>query len=356
MNDPIQILTLADANYFLGLRVTALSMAIFAKDPSRLVFNVIDGGIQESQQQDLERRLQEVHPQIQVRFIQPAEKWFQDFPAYKGNKLTYSRLFLPEIFPDMGKILFCDSDTLWLAPVEDLWSLMQKDDAIVAVKDPMDATRESENSWFEQNGLEPPGEAYFCAAIAMLNLKWMRAHRVIERAGVFVAAYPDLRFADQTIMNHLMRGHVCDMPTYLHTISRTEHRGSLDLPRTLHYAGELPWVRTTRSGTISDMEMIWHHFSDLAIYGKQGASLAQLYPRHQIWLKRFIFKLNAIPGIRCVFQFLGQKVLRLNDASLEKLLYVNPIERSAIKKVFKTIETTTDRRCKLSPRIQLTSD
>ena len=85
--------------------------------------------------------------------------------------------------------------------------------------------RESENSWFEQNGLEPPGEAYFCAAIAMLNLKWMRAHRVIERAGVFVAAYPDLRFADQTIMNHLMRGHVCDMPTYLHTISRTEHRG-----------------------------------------------------------------------------------------------------------------------------------
>ena len=57
MNDPIQILTLADANYFLGLRVTALSMAIFAKDPSRLVFNVIDGGIQESQQQDLERSI-----------------------------------------------------------------------------------------------------------------------------------------------------------------------------------------------------------------------------------------------------------------------------------------------------------
>lgn len=340
MNEPIQILTLADANYFPGLRGTALSMAIFAKDPSRLVFNVIDGGIQEPQQKDLERRLQEVHPQIQVRFIQPAEEWFQDFPAYKGNKLTYSRLFLPEIFPDMGKILFCDSDTLWLAPVEDLWSLMEQDDAIVAVKDPMDATRESENSWFEQNGLEAPGEGYFCAAIAMLNLKWMREHRVIERAGEFVVAYSDLRFADQTIMNHLMRGYVRDMPTYLHTISRSEHGGSLDLPRTIHYAGELPWLRTIRSGTISDMEMIWHHFSDMAIYGKRGASLAQLYPRHQIWLKRLIFKLNAIPAIRRVFQFLGQRILQFNDASLEKLLYVNPIRRAEMKKAFKTIEET----------------
>jgi lipopolysaccharide biosynthesis glycosyltransferase len=339
MPTPIEILTLADARYFPGLRATAMSMALYAKDPSRLVFNVIDGGIPEASQQDLQERLEAVHPEIVVKFIQPSDGLFEGLPAYKGSKLTYIRLFLPELFPQLDKMLFCDSDTLWLAPVEDAWNLLGADDAIVAVRDPSERTRNSENAWYREQGLEPPGEAYFCAAIAVLNLQWMREHRIAERAGQFVSKYPSLRFADQTIMNHLMRGQVRDLPVYLHTLSRTDHGGRLELPRVIHYAGELPWVRGIRTQTISDMELIWHHFADLAIHGRKDASLAALYPKPVVWLKRLLYTLNRWPGITGLYLYIGRKLLRINEASLAKLIYYNPIRRKDMKKAYASIQS-----------------
>ena len=338
MNSRIEIVTLADANYYSGLRATCLSIATFANDPSCLVFNIIDGGIHATQQDDLASRLQAVDPAIECQFIQPPEELFRDFPAYKGNKLTYVRLFLPDFFPHLDKILFCDSDTLWLARVEDLWSLMQSNDAIVAVRDPSDDTRSRENAWFEDNGLEPPGEGYFCAAIAMLNLQWMREHRIAEQAGEFVAAYPNLRFADQTIMNHLMRGLVRELPAYLHTISRIDHGGRLELPRVIHYAGELPWVCETRAGTISDMELIWHRFADVCVHRQRGVSLGKLYTRPDRCFKRLRYHLNALPGMQRLLVFLGRKLFRLNEAVIAKLTYSNRIRRADMKKAYAAIE------------------
>lgn len=46
----------------------------------------------------------------------------RNFPSYHGYLLNYARLFLPELLPDVHKIIYLDSDTLVLKPIDQLWT------------------------------------------------------------------------------------------------------------------------------------------------------------------------------------------------------------------------------------------
>jgi lipopolysaccharide biosynthesis glycosyltransferase len=46
----------------------------------------------------------------------------RNFPSYHGYLLNYACLFLPELLPDVHKIIYLDSDTLVLKPIDQLWT------------------------------------------------------------------------------------------------------------------------------------------------------------------------------------------------------------------------------------------
>ena len=308
--ETIHIALPSDQNYIQGLVVTATSMAVYADHETELHFHVLDGGIRDDSFASFTETVTRNHARARFTRHQVQESSFDNFPAWSGNKMTYARLMLPEILKDVEHVIYCDTDVLWLAPIEELWRLRNSEVVACVCRDGCKRTVSRENDWFIGKGFSPPGNDYFCAAVMLLNLRLMRAEHVIEQVYAVLEQHRDIQSADQTALNYVLSGRIRLVDQRWHLLSIRVSDGPFAPPVVLHYGGEIPWKRKGRWELLTDSVMLWHWFNDRFVLCAQSASLKRYYTLRERIFKRALFLCLASAEFRRFFYWLLHAVNR----------------------------------------------
>lgn len=120
---------------------------------------------------------------------------------------TYYRLFIPNMFPQMDKALYLDSDIIITGDISKLYETDMKDNLVGAVPD-MAVQNTPVFVDYVENALGVRGEKYFNAGILLMNLKEMRAWNFEEKFIKLLSTYSFRVAQDQDYLNVLTNGRV----------------------------------------------------------------------------------------------------------------------------------------------------
>ena len=109
------------------------------------------------------------------------------------------RILLPELLPDVNRVLYLDVDTIVLGPIAPLWTEVDLDGALVgAVTNVFETWRGTDHT--DRLGLAQAD--YFNSGVLLLNLKEMRRTGTVEEIRrVAAEVADDLVWPDQDVLN-----------------------------------------------------------------------------------------------------------------------------------------------------------
>jgi lipopolysaccharide biosynthesis glycosyltransferase len=297
--EPIHIALASDGRFFPGLRVTAASIACYASREAVLVLHILDGGIPDEAFENLRVLLGRIHPQATPRRHRVNDETLKDCPEYRGSRLTYARLLLPALLPDVRHIIYCDCDFLWRADIAELWR--ERHDSIIlqSTRDGAAETEAVERRWFASHGYTFESPAYFCAGLMICNLELFRTRGISKQAFDFLRLHPDVNRADQTALNVLLSRETRLLPQRWQRFSRSVNGRDLQDPIVIHYGGENPWEASPWWKPLTDSVLLWHRFNDLLL-GRPGGSLALYFSPAQILFKRALQRAMRLRPFRSV--------------------------------------------------------
>ena len=187
------------------------------------------------------------------------------FGLYHGSPITWSRLYLPEMFPDLDWIISCDADVMFFGDVAELWRL--RDDSVWALPsrdNPMPGIPYNLNAvdWYRRNYFEfEHPEKYFCAGITLFNLKVMRENGWGKLRDDFLLKVADVNsipLADQGVLNYLLQDRVRLLPRRWGLFSGDEN-ADIDWSKSfaVHFVEDTPWRRWKITHLASDLYEMW---------------------------------------------------------------------------------------------------
>lgn len=225
----VHVVLAADANYAPGLEVTKKSMLRSCATPERLVFHVFD--------------------ETALRNLAGVEV----FDRFHTSRMTYLRLFLPELLPEVDWVVYSDVDTIWNRDVCELAGLFDASVSIQWVRDFKSAVW-AVRPWIRKTGLAFDETRYCCAGISLMNLRKMRPTHLSARAIDLVRRCGTPPYADQDILNVIYNQDCGFLPDYWDTFR--------DLPS---------W----RTPAVYHLMCVGRHFHD---------TVSPVYPpQYQLW-------------------------------------------------------------------------
>lgn len=169
---------------------------------------------------------------------------------------SYARIFLPEIFPNMSKILWLDCDLIVMKPLDEFWDIDVTGKYAAAVDD---FTMEHS---IHQELVECRVSRYFNAGVMLFNLDEIKKDGVNEKCKeVMYGTKP--RFQDQTVLNSCFKENVIWLsPRFnLHYTSYSNpafekwamstfherYKSEMEDPTIVHFTGigTKPWQKPT---------------------------------------------------------------------------------------------------------------
>ncbi|MBE2997223.1 glycosyltransferase family 8 protein [Nocardiopsis sp. HNM0947] len=123
--------------------------------------------------------------------------------AFGGAHANYLRMLLPRVLPEVGRVLYLDSDLLVLGDLREVLDTDLRGSCIGAVRDPVNPAYrfgKAMPGWVE---LGIPGDReYFNSGLMLIDLDRSREEGFFERGFVFVEEYPQhIRLWDQDALN-----------------------------------------------------------------------------------------------------------------------------------------------------------
>ena len=153
------------------------------------------------------------------------------------------RLLLPELLPELDRVLYLDCDIIVRQDVARLWEETDlKDNYIGAV---YEATIERQAERIRALGCDPA--RYFNSGFLLMNLRQMREERVSERL-LEACRVPYLEFPDQDALNQVCAGRVLPLSPVWNSI-RTFFIPKYRADFVRQYSAAL-WEEVQRSGNI----------------------------------------------------------------------------------------------------------
>ena len=302
----IEIALASDANYFCGIFVTACSIVKSCKSDVELRFNVLDGGIDDRDWTLLVGKLDELcraktsaHTTVSFNRIRVDTDVFDDCPSWNGSRMIYARLLLPRLLPEAGWCVYCDGDFLWYRDIAELWQQRLRDDRLlfIGVLDPAEAVRKSDEAWCRERGYDCPADEYCCAGLSFVNLKAFRNEGLQDKVWEMNALHPPMN--DQTIFNSVCSGRKLVLSEHWQCFSRRLTPEVMREGVVIHYAGAIPWKRTSWIlNPLTDATMLWHRknaeFCGISVW----QSLRRWFPIWYILWHRGIYWLAQVPGVK----------------------------------------------------------
>ena len=161
------------------------------------------------------------------------------------------RLLLPELLPELDRILYLDCDIVVRQDIARLWEETRLGDNYLAAV--YEAAIEGQAERFRALGCDPA--RYFNSGFLMMNLAQMRQEKVSEKL-LEACRVPWLEFPDQDALNQVCQGRVLPLsplynsirtffiPKYKPDFVRQYGEGlweQVQKEATIHYTGGKPW-------------------------------------------------------------------------------------------------------------------
>lgn len=289
VKEDIHIVYGTDDNYIFPTMVSAASAIYFSKNPERLVIHLFDAGVTDADYANYESSLRKLSSKVRlVRHpLKPA--MFSGFGEWKGSVVTYSRMFMAEILPELDWAIYVDGDTLWLGSPDELWGYRDEAMLIVASKDPPRPLEDvnPEWQWYADRGLEIDCSKYLCMGLMLANLKLMRQKDIPCTARMFMKKYPSPRIVDQTVLNYVCRGFTKALPANWGVFSAWHQDVDLSKPSIVHYVSDVPWLRNKPNKLFSDVVLLWFAFCSEVL----GINELSRFSKFTFWWRRMAFNI-----------------------------------------------------------------
>ena len=253
-----------DDNYVFPTAVSAASAAFYLREGEQLTLHLFDLGVSEAHYDKYRELVRKADRYHQVTFERHRLKpeLFEGFGPWRGSLVTYSRMMMAEILPDVDWAIYFDGDTLWLGSPGDLWALRDETKLILASIDPPTpmGTPNEEFDWYRERGLNIDNTGYLCMGLMLANLKAMREERVAQKCAEFMKRYPAPRVVDQTVLNYVCQGRTAPLPKQWGVFSAWHRDVDLSKPSSVHYVTDVPWRRDKLNRLFSDVVLFWFDF------------------------------------------------------------------------------------------------
>jgi lipopolysaccharide biosynthesis glycosyltransferase len=249
-SNPVVIASASNDRYSMGLVVALVSALENCRGwvHHSVLIVVLDGGIQPRNWRRLEKSLDSVGVAHRVLRFKPDLSLFEGFPLdYGASYLTYARLFLPKLLPDICRILYIDSDLLIQESLQPIWETNLGDTPLAAAVCAHVETIGNENLPVEELGLIADAP-YLQAGFLLIDLDVWRKMNLSERCLDYLRRYPDRApHWDQSAINAVIDQKWTALPERWNVpAAYVEFKsGSWNAinPAVLHYSGpDKPWL------------------------------------------------------------------------------------------------------------------
>ena len=155
---------------------------------------------------------------------------------------TYFRLFLPELYPDLKKAVYLDSDIILLADVAELYNIDLGTNLVGAIPDAAVASVKEFRDYVELVvGLQDYNN-YFNAGILLMNLEELRNYRFQVK---FMYLLDTMKFKvaqDQDYLNRLCKGRTTLIDSCWNTMPGASPERRSKNPKLIHFnLSNKPW-------------------------------------------------------------------------------------------------------------------
>lgn len=233
-----------DRKYIPYAAVTIKSVADHAKPDDDLHFHALCDGEALRHSAPLKSMARNLH------FHNTDEYDLSDLPVTAEWSLaTWSRCLIPDMLPEIDKILYLDCDVLVNSSLDELFGIDMEEYAIAGCVDPQSYSPDANR----RLGLNEEN-AYVCAGVLLMNLGYWRAHGLKEKIiDLALKKKHMLKFLDQDAINLVCaESKLVLNPKYGVMPSNFINNGFLrqyaddiplllDAPEIIHYAGYQPW-------------------------------------------------------------------------------------------------------------------
>jgi lipopolysaccharide biosynthesis glycosyltransferase len=248
------VATATDRNYLPYAVTMLLSLYEATQDGAVQTYVLHDGSLSDEDQAALVRSLPPAAA-ASVHFPELDRKWLSQFPSKgpaAGDRISWARLALPAMLPDVSRLLYLDADTFVCESVAPLFSLDLEGNIVGAVRN---VIQPAMHGHVASLGIHDP-HTYFNAGVLLIDMDQMRERDVVAQICSYVATDgPRLYWYDQDALNVLL----ADRWTALHPRWNTQNSywtwshwaqdvfGSVDLmaakqsPAILHFEGPDPY-------------------------------------------------------------------------------------------------------------------
>jgi lipopolysaccharide biosynthesis glycosyltransferase len=240
-NTPIQVFLSSDEGYAPHLGTAVASIVKNAAPLDRLSFRILDCGLSRETREALSRIAG--RRGFSVRFIEPlpempsfAERVATPMPDNVLPDMTYYRLMIGTLFPELDRILYLDCDLVVRKSLKGLWETSLEGRMLGAIEDQgRDEKLANEKRLL---GADP----YFNSGVLLVDLEAWRAREAQQRILDYArdSRHIPRYWHDQSLLNAVLRDEALFLDRTWNSMVSTPE-GIPDDPAIVHYTYSKPW-------------------------------------------------------------------------------------------------------------------
>ncbi len=189
----------------------------------------------------------------QLEFLQVPDEQMVGFPTSKFHYSCWYRILLPELRPELNRILYLDCDVVVTDDLQPLWGTDLGDKLFAACINPLYRPMFKP---VRDMGIEDYRD-YLNSGVLLLDLRRMREERVSERLREYAITHPDNACPEQDALSVLMKGrwhslhprwnaqtalYDNDLPAAMSPFTSEQAREAVARPAIVHFNGPFkPW-------------------------------------------------------------------------------------------------------------------
>lgn len=252
MPDPIQIAFGCDEAFAPHAGVVIRSILHNSSPEDHIVFNVVTTALSDETRGRLLKVAESNRSCLRIHALDASN--LTDLPACHLTPNAYLRIFLPQLLPDLKRVIYLDCDLLPVASLRSLWETQLRPGSLAAACEDIYSIyaklgNNDLREFFDSLGFTE-GESYFNSGVILMDLAGWRTQSITAKACSWGTANQNLiRHADQDILNVILEGRVHYLPLRwnlsIHMIDRasratdcTSHeKEASDDPAIIHFVG-----------------------------------------------------------------------------------------------------------------------
>jgi lipopolysaccharide biosynthesis glycosyltransferase len=236
----LMLATAFDERYLTPARVMIDSLVAHLPDGTRPVLHVAHSSLSPTVQE-------QVASLVETRFLTPSADLAATIPRHPRlpAEAAYP-LLLPELLPDLERVLFLDADLLVCDDVSPLWQTCLDGRAVAAVTDAAVERCSAQRGVTDWRRLGiPAAHAYFNGGVLLIDLRAWRERDVTARTLAYLESHFDAAaFLHQGALNAVLWDDWLALdPRWNMLASVAGRRGDGAAPGIVHFAGRMkPWL------------------------------------------------------------------------------------------------------------------